>query len=47
MVGGAVFTHDTAAINGKDHWQGLDTHIVNNLIVSPLQKKSSKWPPPA
>ena len=34
----AIFSHNAAAIQCKQHWQFTDTHIMQDLIVSPLHK---------
>ena len=37
-VGGAVGTDNTGAVDGKQHRQVLQSHIVNQLVVGALQK---------
>ncbi len=38
VVGGAVFAHDAAPIQGEHHRKPLDADVMENLVEGPLQK---------
>jgi hypothetical protein len=37
-MGFTVIANNTAAVNGKDHWQTLKADIMHNLVKGTLQK---------
>ncbi len=39
VMGGTVVTHEACAVNREDHRQVLKAHVVDNLIVRPLEER--------
>ena len=39
MVGGAVFCHQPASINTEGHRQVLRRHVMDHLVIGPLQER--------